>query len=219
MEQLSLSGHDCLIRKKGSPAFLIVQCISEMDEPGELPMEEDYLLASLKITDWNNQLSPWDAPAVFGKEDFGHDAAATLESIEKELLPYLIDHYQLDPQIPVILGGYSLAGLFSLWSAYQSDVFSGIAAASPSVWFPDWICYAESHEIKSECVYLSLGDKEEKTKNRTMATVGKCIRRQHELLQPIHCILEWNEGNHFQDPQGRLNKGISWCIRNLKEKY
>ena len=53
-----------------------------------------------------------------------------------------------------ILGGYSLAGLFSLWSAYQTDIFSGISAVSPSVWIKGWIPFAESHEIKSRsCLF------------------------------------------------------------------
>ena len=79
-------------------------------------------------------------------------------------------------------GGYSLAGLFSLWAAYQTDVFSGIAAASPSVWFPGFIEYMKEHEIKSETVYLSLGDREEKTRNSVMSQVGNCIRMGYESI-------------------------------------
>ncbi len=50
-------------------------------------------------------------------------------------------------------------------------------------------------------IYLSLGDAEERTRNRTMATVGACIREQSDLLvrQGIDATLEWNPGNHFQD--------------------
>ena len=34
----------------------------------------DFCLMTLKVESWNRDLSPWDAPAVFGKEDFGHGA-------------------------------------------------------------------------------------------------------------------------------------------------
>ena len=63
-------------------------------------------------------------------------------------------------------------------------------------------------------VYLSLGDKEEKTKNPTMAQVGNCIRKQQELLtaQGINTILEWNPGNHFQHSDERTAKGFAWLI-------
>ena len=64
-------------------------------------------------------------------------------------------------------------------------------------------------------MYLSLGNKEPKTKNRVMATVGDCIRRQQELLTEagIPNTLEWNEGNHFKDPDLRCARGFAWCIK------
>ena len=58
-----------------------------------------------------------------------------------------------------------MAGLFSLWAAYQTDAFGGVAAASPSIWFPDFLQYMKEHDIRTESVYLSLGDREEKTRN------------------------------------------------------
>ena len=116
-----------------------------------------------------------------------------------------------------LLGGYSLAGLFSLWAAYQTDAFSGIAAASPSVWFPGWMEYAEKNEPKARRMYLSLGDKEERTRNPVLRQVGQCIRRQYDLLiqSGIPATLEWNDGNHFQDADIRCAKGFAWLIQKL----
>ena len=90
----------------------------------------DFRLIAAKVDDWNYELSPWKAPAVFGNEDFGDGAVRTLEQILTLCTDKSRTYY---------IGGYSLAGLFSLWAAYQTDVFSGIAAASPSVWFPGFI--------------------------------------------------------------------------------
>ena len=92
----------------------------------------DFRLIAAKVDDWNYELSPWKAPAVFGNEDFGDGAVRTLEQILTLCTDKSRTYY---------IGGYSLAGLFSLWAAYQTDVFSGIAAASPSVWFPGFIEY------------------------------------------------------------------------------
>ena len=52
-----------------------------------------------------------------------------------------------------------------------------------------------------------------------MATVGRCIRSQQELLTKagIANDLEWNEGNHFRDPDLRTAKGFVRCIRRLKK--
>ncbi|WP_382735999.1 hypothetical protein [Agathobaculum butyriciproducens] len=35
----------------------------------------------IKVERWNDDLSPWCAPAVFGHEDFGDGAAALLREI------------------------------------------------------------------------------------------------------------------------------------------
>ncbi len=166
----------------------------------------DFLLVAVKVGDWNRDLSPWEAPAVFGREDFGDGAADTLAEILNLCGDRTRNYY---------LGGYSLAGLFVLWAAGQTDAFSGIAAASPSVWFPGFTEYLAAHPPRSPRVYLSLGDREEKTRNPVMAAVGDRIRTTEALLRAkgIDCILEWNEGNHFRDADRRTAKAFSWVLR------
>ena len=171
--------------------------------------ENDFCLIAFKVDDWNNDLSPWKAPAVFGKEDFGGGASKTLEELLK-----LCD----DKEKTYYIGGYSLAGLFALWTAYQTDVFSGVAAASPSLWFPDFDGYMKKNEIMTDNVYLSLGDREEKVRNPVMATVGDRVREAHKLLKErnVNCMLEWNSGNHFKDPDIRTAKAFAWVMSRLK---
>ena len=50
-----------------------------------------------------------------------------------------------------------------------------------------------------------------------MATVGDCIREQYKRLTEngITSVLEWNEGNHFQESDLRCAKGFVWCVRNI----
>ena len=172
----------------------------------------------LLIEDWNQELTPWAAPAVFGKIPFGDGANNTLAFIIKQLLHSLTADGIYNASMKLLLGGYSLAGLFSLWSVYQTDMFDGIAAASPSVWFPRWTDYATENHPSVKSVYLSLGGKEEKTKNPVMAQVGNAIRKQHELLtmQGVSTILEWNAGNHFVDSEKRMAKGFAWLLNNEK---
>ncbi len=167
----------------------------------------DFKMIAVKIENWNKDLSPWNAPAVFGKENFGSGAEDTLKEIEK-----LCD----DTSKTYYLGGYSLAGLFALWGAYQNDIFAAVVAASPSVWFPGFIEYMRSHEIMTDKVYLSLGDKEEKTKNPVMASVGNKIREAYAILEEhnVSCVLEWNPGNHFKNADIRTAKGFLWALQN-----
>ena len=165
----------------------------------------DFRFIAAKVDDWNYELSPWKALAVFGNEDFGDGAARTLEQILTLCTDKSKAYY---------IGGYSLAGLFSLWAAYQTDIFSGVAAASPSVWFPGFIAYMKEHEINSETVYLSLGDREEKTRNPVMSQVGNCIQKGYDWLTKcgINCTLEWNQGNHFREPDIRTAKAFAWVL-------
>jgi hypothetical protein len=84
------------------------------------------------------------------------------------------------------------------------------------MWFPGFVDYMKANEIKAKAVYLSLGDMEEKARNPIMASVGNKIREAYELLsnQGVKCILEWNEGNHFQDADIRTAKAFSWIIKD-----
>ncbi|MBQ1526564.1 MAG: esterase [Lachnospiraceae bacterium] len=177
---------------------------SEVTEIRKLT-DTDFFLIAIKVKSWNNDLSPWQAPPVFGKEGFGGGAEDTLTEVLK---------YTVDSSKTYYIGGYSLAGLFALWSAYRTDVFRGVAAASPSIWFPGFTDHMRDNIINTGSVYLSLGDKEEKARNPLMATVGARIREAHDLLkeQGIDTILEWNPGNHFKDADIRTAKAFAWVM-------
>lgn len=224
-----IGGKNCYIYDCGSSDVLLIQPVddhdievldSEVAEIQRLAGDKGFTLAAFKVDDWNADLSPWKAPPVFGSEGFAGGAEATLKYVTEQLIPELAgckDGLTDSKSVtPIYIGGYSLAGFFALWSAYQTDLFNGAAAASPSVWFPGWIDYAGSNTIKAGKVYLSLGDKEEKTRNPVMRTVGDNIRRQHELLQadPVcgKCTLEMNQGNHFKEPDIRTAKGFAWLL-------
>ena len=226
-ETHEISGRRCDMISFGEARFLALQPVDEHDLDGlerEAALIAEtgipFALAAFKAEDWNRELSPWDAPPAFGSQGFGHDAPQTLAFAERVLLPEVIERRKLPENIPVILGGYSLAALFALWSACQSERFAAIAAASPSVWFPGWMEYAERHAPKARYIYLSLGDREDKTKNKIMSRVGDCIRKQRALLtdenSAVACTLEWNKGNHFKDTDTRCAKAFSWCMRQME---
>lgn len=197
-------------------------------------------LAAVLVDDWNRDLSPWEAPPVFGKEAFGAGAAETLAYMQDELLPEIRSRIKVPGKmpagsspasfsaappsrpeaasalsVPAIIGGYSLAAFFALWSVYQTDIFSACAAASPSVWFPGWMAYAKEHTPQTRAVYLSLGDREKKTRNPVMATVADCIQKQDALLDVLPHTLEWNPGNHFAENEIRTAKGFVWAMEQI----
>ena len=223
--RIAIDEKQCFLYKNSDTNIFLIQAVGE-HELDVLDREVEWIkklsngrpfgLAAIVIEDWNSQLSPWKAPAVFGREGFGSGAAETLTFVREALLPTLEQTYGQGRRMDYYLGGYSLSGLFSLWASYQTDAFSGIAAVSPSVWFPGWDSYMTLHSPRAQKIYLSLGEKEEKTKNRIMSQVGDHIRRQYEILgKDDHikaCLLEWNPGNHFTDPEIRMAKGFAWLL-------
>lgn len=166
---------------------------------------KEFCLIAIKVDHWNTDLSPWKAPAVFGREDFGDGADKMLTEVLK---------CTADPTKTYYIGGYSLAALFAVWAVYQTDIFKGAAAASPSVWFPGFVDFMKEGKIRTDSVYLSLGDREEKARNPVMATVGDRIREAYELLKAkgINATLEWNPGNHFRDADVRTAKAFAWVM-------
>lgn len=216
----------CTVYESSHPAYLLLQPVDDHDLQGldaEVRYIEEhtcdgFMLVAFKVQDWNDDLSPWEAPAVFGDALFGGKATDTLAFVQDALLPEIKNHYDLQTRTgkpaQLILGGYSLAGLFCLWSAYQTDLFDGIVGVSPSVWFAGWPEYISERIPRASEIYLSLGDREERTRNPQMARVGENIRKQYQLLetQGVKSVLEWNQGNHFREPDIRTAKGFVWAM-------
>ena len=117
----------------------------------------------------------------------------------------------------LLIGGYSLSGLFAMWAFYELGIFTGAAACSASFWFPGWMEYTKQHMVRKKSrIYLSLGIKEEKTRNPVMATVGEAARGMYQQLSEDMNVekvtLEWNLSNHFTQPAERTMKGFAWLL-------
>ena len=173
-EWVKVSEKECYLYIQPGAKYLLIQPVDEHDldlldkEVNLIQSMSDipFSLVAIKVNDWNSELTPWSAPPVFGKNPFGEGAEDTLSFITYQMLPMLQEKGIETSHC--LLGGYSLAGLFSLWSSYQTDKFAGIAAASPSVWFSKWLEYAQANHPQVRTIYLSLGDKEGKAKNPVM---------------------------------------------------
>ena len=174
----------------------------------------DFCLVAVSELKWDHDMTPWymgpiskhDTPCTGGADDY-------LKLLLDEIMP---EAEALLPGAPAWRGlaGYSLAGLFALWASTQTDLFYGVAAASPSVWFPGWMEFEQQHPMQAQHVYLSLGDKEERTKNTVMAAVGDNIRALHSRLteRGANCTLEWNNGGHFKNADLRTAKAFRWAM-------
>ena len=220
-----IGDRECLIYQVGEvPRVLLIQPLGVHEQDSidsEMAIvaqgaDTELVMVAFTVTNWELELTPWHDAAVSRNPAVGEHATETLRYVISELIPALVADYG---QLPIVLGGYSLAGLFALWASKESTVFSAVAAVSPSVWIGGWCDFALRHPVGAASVYLSLGDREERTRNKAFARVGANIRFEHELLQQqlgsSHCMLEWNPGNHFADNALRTAKGFLWCLKQV----
>jgi len=220
MKEIMIQNRKCRIFAESKAEYILIHPTGqhEIDSlEAEYEMlksrtERDFALVSFEVKNWNDELSPWKVKQAFGDELFGDGAANSLKFITDELIPSLQEY--MNPDTKIILGGYSLAGLFCLWSAYQTDIFHAVAGCSPSVWIENWIEYANENTPLASNIYLSIGNKEHKTRNPMLRNVKNNIEKQYEILRNSvnNTVLEINSGNHFQDNTERLVKGFLWCI-------
>lgn len=177
-------------------------------------------LAVISGVDWNRELSPWSAPKVFrGGEGFDGCGPAFLSVLTGQIIPLMETSLSFVPASRTI-AGYSLAGLFSLWAAFQTDMFDRAASISGSLWFDGFLSYMKSAVRPSGLrqVYLSLGNKEKNARNRRVAAVEDCARQTSELLRGwgIPTIFEMNSGGHFQDVPDRIARGIGKLMETIQ---
>ncbi len=176
----------------------------------------DFALAVVSGLCWEDDLTPWAAaPIGRGQAPFAGKADAYLGLLTGSILPMVIDALPIAPAY-IALAGYSLAGLFALYAMYHTDVFSRVASASGSLWYPGFVEYARLNAPvgKIDALYLSLGDREGRTRNPMMRPVEDNTRMMAEYYRNsgIPTALEMNPGGHFNDPVGRIAKGIAWVL-------
>ena len=178
--------------------------------------QRPFSLAALPVEDWDRDLSPWPGKAVFkGSADFGGGGDAALEHISRELLPRIRGELGAK-EAPAYLAGYSLAGLLAAYALFRLPELSGAVCCSGSLWFPGFMEYARSHDLAGapRLVYLSLGDKEKKSRNPVLSRVEDCTLALRDLLadRGVECVYVSEPGNHFADPAGRVARGLARCL-------
>ena len=180
---------------------------------------KEFILVVISNLNWNDDMTPWECPPLYkGDSECKGYADNYLKFIEGEIIPkvkeYIINtlHKEIDY---FGIAGYSLGGLFAVYSAYKIDIFKRVASASGSMWYPNFAEFVKENEISKNIdkIYFSLGDKEKNSKNELLQTVEDKTKEIHEYLgKNIDSIYEENQGNHFQDGALRMAKGIKWIL-------
>lgn len=171
-------------------------------------------LIALDGVDWDSDLSPWPAPRAFrGGSDFSGGADAYLRELTKNIIPTIENTLGLVPYSRAIMG-YSLAGLFSVYALYRTEIFNCTASVSGSLWYDGFIDFMKANHLKRlpERVYFSLGDCEKAVRNQRLALVEHCTSEAEMIVKAlgVKTTFEMNPGNHFADVPERIAKAIKW---------
>lgn len=178
-----------------------------------------FTLVAIKPACWNDDLTPWKCPGLFADDvPFAGRAQDQLRLLEEEIIPQ-VERECGKPNSPRIcrtVAGYSLAGLFATWTAFNSSAFSRIASASGSLWYPDFARFATETPLACpiDCAYFSLGSKEAKTPSRLLRNVATGTDEVVAAFRSkgVSTQFESNPGNHFKEPALRMARGITWAI-------
>lgn len=163
---------------------------------------------------WNDDLTPWKAPALNPKEeDFKGRAKNFLSSLLSDLFINTEQSLRLNhPKRHLI--GISLSGLFALWASTETNKFNSVASISGSLWFDGFVEWFKEQELLADRYFLSLGDKEVKAKNERLASIGTCTESTLQIIQDKSKEVTFisDEGNHFEFFKERLEKAISSAV-------
>jgi hypothetical protein len=202
-----------------SPVVVLNTYDREGDEVYERIKEftsADFTFVAVGGFEWNDDLSPWEAeplPRTVG--GFGGEADDYLEMLTEIIVPKAVKDYSLRPE-HYMLAGYSLAGLFALYSMYRTDMFSHIISVSGSLWFPGFMDFVRGNWPKRDpdLIYLSLGDAESRTRNERMRTVMDNTRGIADWYtsKGVETVFEINPGGHFDKPYDRTARAIAYAL-------
>ena len=125
-------------------------------------------------------MAPWDGPEAFkNRKPFSGGADDYLRLLVEEILPKAEKQLSSPPALRGIMG-YSLAGLFGLYTIYQTDEFSW-RGMSGSLWFSGFkeYIFSRSPKRRLDCMYFSLGNKEAKPR----CSCWMCRRKSYDETQ------------------------------------
>lgn len=203
----------------GRPAVYLNTYVDEGGRIVELLRETgcpDFSLVAISGLAWNHDMTPWDIPPV---SENGAPCTGGADDYIKVLAEDIVPRSeQAMAGTPAWRGmaGYSLAGLFAIYSMYKTDMFSRFASISGSLWFPGIMEFIHSSEPARwpDCVYFSLGNRESRTRNKYM----RCVQENTGEIaafyrgRGVDTEFSLNPGGHFRDGAQRTAAGLQWLL-------
>ena len=112
------SVHTKMSSVAGTPVVYLLGNVAD-NSPVQIP--ESVSLVTVGVDLWEQNFSPWCAPRVFAKgPNFSDGAQKTLDTLIDQIIPWAESELTEPPTYRVLVG-YSLAGLFSLWTGVSQS--------------------------------------------------------------------------------------------------
>lgn len=176
----------------------------------------DFTLVTIGKLKWDHDMTPWymplttenDTPCTGGADDY-------IQILTEKIVPEAEGTLGGIPEWRGI-AGYSLAGLFAVYSLFRTDMFSRVGSMSGSLWFKDIRQYIFTHELARvpDCMYFSLGDKESSSRVPVLQCVQENTQAIEEFFRAngIPTTFVLNRGSHYQKCNERTAAGIRWLL-------
>ena len=234
----NIGGHICRLHILGKPAIdrglPVIFMPTSFDKSESIKRQAEkikfeekkgynkpYILAEFEVNDWNDALSPWPAPALGkGQRNFLGKADETLSWLLNEYIPYIEPYIEKNTGFPLGakgLLGYSMGGLFAIWAMCNTDQFIAYGSCSGSLWYEGFVGYIAENSPLSPCsVYMSLGEREEFTRNPWFRKVGDATRSCNTIFEQspdvLENALEYFPGGHSGDADNKLLRAQEWML-------
>lgn len=177
---------------------------------------DNFNLVAIGVRDWFCDLVPWNSSSPFkdGRKFVG-GGGEYLNLLTQKIVP------AAEGLLSGIswrgIAGYSLGGLFAVWSLYNTGVFTRMASCSGSLWFEGLMPYINSTPLKCnlQSAYFSLGDREAGKTGSPTHSVAQNTRSVAEsyAAMGVRTNFSWERGGHNADPVGRVARAIEWLLR------
>lgn len=199
--------------------------LSKIEKQFEADYLQEFIWVGIYPEKRQHEYTPWPAPALDSRfEDFKGQGKAYIDFIVNQVKVYIDQHYDTKADVESTwMMGYSLGGLISIYSAYETPLFGKIGSICGSFWYEHIVEWIREHQVLNNQVELFMyyGKKEGKGK-KTIQQYA--VERTEQVIDYLKddtsgvkkLQIGFDEGGHHQYVSDRYEKMITYIASKEK---